>query len=332
MTLYFDVLRGGRAHGYVGPPTSPPLVRSATATPTIPLMLTTDQVAEFQQKGFLLGPRVLDSNGLDVLRAELERVITSSDGPQPLLKQNLGTVDAPVWQIVNIWFASDPFRELLSHPAIVEDLVQLSSARRLRVWHDQVQYKPPGFGGVTMWHQDSPLWPVEPKTEQLTAWVALDDADETNGCMSMVPGSHQWGDHVAFLLATERFEHLPAMCEGHSVVPELRPVKAGHVHYHHALTWHGSNLNRTDRPRRAIGIHYMTEQTRLIEAADPTARAFAANYGVTSAPGDLIEGPNFVTVFHHGRIRDVRPLREARPTIEPSGDQHFTRLDAEAQG
>jgi hypothetical protein len=79
-------------------------------------MLTTDQVAEFQQKGFLLGPRILDSNALDVFRAELERVITSSDGPQPLLKQNLGTVDAPVWQIVNIWFASDPFRELLSHP------------------------------------------------------------------------------------------------------------------------------------------------------------------------------------------------------------------------
>ena len=31
-----------------------------------------------------------------------------------------------------------------------------------------------------------------PSESQVTAWVALDDADANNGCMSMVAGSHRW--------------------------------------------------------------------------------------------------------------------------------------------
>lgn len=40
-----------------------------------------------------------------------------------------------------------------------------------------------------MWHQDAPYWPIVAPMTEVTAWVALDDADEDNGCMSMVPGS-----------------------------------------------------------------------------------------------------------------------------------------------
>ena len=48
-----------------------------------------------------------------------------------------------VWQIVNIWEASDPFRRLIHNPAIVGAIASLTGFRDLQVWHDQVQYKPP---------------------------------------------------------------------------------------------------------------------------------------------------------------------------------------------
>ena len=148
-------------------------------------MLNVDQIRDFQRNGFLLGDRILDDNQVEELREELDRVI--AEGPEePDLSRsratriaNLGgNPDTPVWQIVNMWQASGAFRALTFHPIIVEEVAQLLDAEELRVWHDQVQFKPPEIGGITGWHQDSPAWPnIAPKTTQVSSGVALDDID-----------------------------------------------------------------------------------------------------------------------------------------------------------
>ena len=139
---------------------------------------------------------------------------------------------------------------------------QLTGAKQLRVWHDQIQYKPKEQGGRLHWHQDSPLWPtLQPKNEQITAWVALDDADADNGCMFMVPGSNRWGNKQAQIETLPDGKDLPEDFEGHNVHLIMCPVKLGHVHFHSSLTWHGSGTNHSSRPRRAIAIHLMTEKT-----------------------------------------------------------------------
>ena len=160
-------------------------------------MLTQEQVAEFHENGFLNGGPVLDGAQVEVLREELYRVIKNKDRDdvsQPVLLRNLGGNDsAPVWQIVNIWEASAPFKNLMYSGKIVEEMAQLTGATELRIWHDQIQYKPAEIGGTTGWHQDAPLWPIIRPMTEVSAWVAMDDVDVENGCMSMVPGSHKWG-------------------------------------------------------------------------------------------------------------------------------------------
>ena len=42
------------------------------------------------------------------------------------------------------------------------------------------------------WHQDVTYWGLEPP-RAITAWIAIDDADVENGCMSVIPGSHRLG-------------------------------------------------------------------------------------------------------------------------------------------
>jgi len=103
---------------------------------------------------------VLSDAQVEALRSDLERVMGDRETvcPQPVSISNWNP-KAPIWQIVNIWEASDPFRALLSNPTIVEEVAQLAGAKELRVWHDQIQYKPATDGGVNMWHQDWPYWP-----------------------------------------------------------------------------------------------------------------------------------------------------------------------------
>ena len=183
---------------------------------------------------------------------------------------------------------------MIRNPAIGEEAAQLTGTSELRIWHDQIQYKPAGKGGVNMWHQDSPYWPpLEPKDQQITAWVALDDVDESNGCMSMVPGSHRWGNQIEFLHTTKSFDALPREFKGHPIDIRTCPVRKGEVHYHHSLTWHGSRANTSDRPRRAIALHFMTPKTvYAAEAGDHPMKPF-----IEVADGATVQGTRFPVVW-----------------------------------
>jgi ectoine hydroxylase-related dioxygenase (phytanoyl-CoA dioxygenase family) len=229
-------------------------------------MLTESQVAQFHRDGFIKGNRVLTDEQIKSLQEETLRVIADREDkskPQPVMVHNMKKdASAPVWQIVNIHLASKPFMELVSHPTIAEEIAQLTNAKEVRLWHDQIQFKPAETGGVNMWHQDSPYWPtLQPKTTQVTAWIALDDVDVDNGCMSMVPGSQNFGDTVSYLHTLKDFRAMPTEFNGKPIEVKTCPVKRGEVHYHHALTWHGSHENKSGRPRRAIALHFMNEQT-----------------------------------------------------------------------
>ena len=279
-------------------------------------MLSQKHVEQFSKQGFLNAGNVLSDVEVADLGRELDRVIAigphgfENAARRPVLFRDLTggsyldastgtTVTAtPVWQIVNIWEVSEAFERLIHHPFIVKAISQLTGFADLQVWHDQVQYKPAEHGGATAWHQDAPLWPsIEPHTP-VSAWLPLDDADEANGCMWMVPGSHQWGDHMQDYLVgrnhlklREDFSKIgngftpPVDAPTQNIAAVPCPVKRGEVHFHHSLTWHGSPENHSPRPRRAIAIHYMTSEARYtgrqhamqpfieVEVGGPMARA-----------------------------------------------------------
>ena len=259
-------------------------------------MLTQAQIDFFHANGYVNGGQVLTDDEVESLRSETMRVIDErerTDIPQPVMVRNLARDEgAPVWQIVNIWMASEPFHRLISHPKITKGLAQLTDAAELRIWHDQIQYKPPQIGGVNMWHQDAPYWPIIAPMTEVTAWVALDDADETNGCMSMVPGSHLWGNNIDFLHTLKSFDDMPDQFDGHEIKVMRCPVKKGEVHYHHALTWHASHANTSGRPRRAIALHYMTGETRYVASGNHPMKPF-----VTVADGELMRDEAFPLVY-----------------------------------
>jgi ectoine hydroxylase-related dioxygenase (phytanoyl-CoA dioxygenase family) len=267
-------------------------------------MLTPEQIRQFHDVGYLRGPRVLDDDEVEVLREETLRVIRDrdrSDVAQPVLCHNMtGKADAVVWQIVNIWMASEPFKRAVTSERVSSMVAQLTGARELRVWHDQIQYKPAGAGGVNMWHQDSPYWDIlTPKHQQVTAWIALDDVDVDNGCMKMVPGSHHWGsDAINYLHTLKNFDDMEQVTEwrGNAVKALPCPVARGEVHFHHSLTWHGSGANKSGRPRRAIAIHYATDQTKYRGTGTHIMKKF-----VTAGEMETLTGDAFPVVWSSER-------------------------------
>ncbi len=122
-------------------------------------------------------------------------------------------------------------------------------------------FKPPGARGQAL-HQDQTYLRADPGT-CVAAWLAVDDCDEGNGCMDVVPGSHKLP-----LLC-----HIPAdttksftgatvpVPEGYTPRPAI--MKAGDVLFFHGNLIHGSGPNDSkDRFRRSLIAHYITAEAK----------------------------------------------------------------------
>ncbi len=266
-------------------------------------MLTDEQVQSFRENGFLNYGPVLTPAQTTELREALERVLAGESGAQAERIANIGgKEDSVVTQVVNIWEAEPAFRQHLSNPVIVPLVAQLMDTDTVRVWHDQIQVKPPRVGGPTIWHQDFPYWPILQPADLVSAWVALEDAVIENGCMWMVPHSYQWGPYKDGTVGLKPDQlspdYDPALIPAGETV-EIVPceVAAGSVVFHHCLCWHGAPPNRSERNRPAIAVHYMPGHTRYV----PTERGHLVEHNVEVAPGEILQGRAFPTVMENGR-------------------------------
>lgn len=270
-------------------------------------MLTPEQVQSFRDNGFLNYGRVLTDEQLHALREALERVVTGRSAAEAEKIGNLSGGDQVVTQVVNIWEAEPAFRDHLANPAIVPLVAQLMDTDTVRVWHDQIQIKPPRIGGPTIWHQDHPYWPIIQPADLVSAWVALEDAVIENGAMWMVPGSYQWGPyngpHGDGTIGNKADELSPdydpsRVPEGRKVEIVPCEVSAGSVVFHHCLTWHGAPPNRSEMNRPAIAVHYMPGHTRY----EPQGKSHVVEHHVEVAPGEVLKGAHFPTVMENGQL------------------------------
>ena len=104
--------------------------------------------------------------------------------------------------------------------------------------------------GFVSFHQDAKYIGLEPHN-WVTAWVAITDANENNGCMRMWPGSHknnlkhhnQKFDANNLLTRGQTIENVP--------IKETEPVilKAGQISLHHPAIVHGSGINKSNDRR-----------------------------------------------------------------------------------
>lgn len=232
----------------------------------------------YRRDGFVLGGPLISREEAGVLAQELEAHVRAQfGGDSQALIQPEDAVDLSreqgeqIFQLCNLFRVSEAFHRLMHHPRLGEMAAAISGSPTIQLWIEQCIMKPAGTGSYITWHQDGIYHrsSITPTDCFIAAWVALDDCDEENGCMWMVPGSHRWGTqegHLARWRKQSNGHNFLQVPPPTAVDTEVRwqparpcPVKAGEVHFHHPHTWHGSPVNYSPRPRRAIAIHLMTD-------------------------------------------------------------------------
>jgi len=249
----------------------------------------------FEREGFVGPITVLTGEEVVAVRAAVDDVMGRLAALEPRLYEvEQGHRDRPdevVCHFLGGWMVHPVLHDLVFHPGIARLAAGLLGVERLRFWHDQVFAKPAHHPGTVPWHQDYSYWTRTAPACHVTVHVALDDADEDNGCLHYLPGSHRCGllPKVPFDGAMDAVKaHLPGGSEWR---PRPMRLWAGEAVFHHSHVLHGSFGNRSDRPRRAAVLNYMGAAVRAV-GADPLLRGTARQ-----VPGAPVQGRWFPVVW-----------------------------------
>lgn len=229
--------------------------------------LTDEQVAHYNEFGYLSGIKLLEDWQIDVLNKELSEIQDPKHPAHHLFYEfhsNESTnVNDVLFHSLGHWRIGEGFHDVLWNPAFLMAASQLLGNKSVRFWHDQLFCKPAYHGGVVAWHQDYSYWTRTVEMQHLTCWTALDDATTKNGCLHYIPKSHKWGLLQAPEIAGDMLGLMQYLSEDQKAEFKPKPIelKKGYATFHHPLMVHGSYENKSEISRRAFVLNVFVDGT-----------------------------------------------------------------------
>ncbi len=253
----------------MGDPNSAAAAKSPIAGPKIPA----DFVTRYRTDGHATLPSVFSPARMKAAIADVrswsEEALASMSATERRWYVDGGAAGATVLRKLDNPHATRPvFTTLARDPGLVTAVEALIGAG-VSVYFSQVFFKPPHGGGPKPAHQDNFYFGPSDPEGVVTAWIALDDADEENGCLHYGRASHK-GPILPHAAPPERpFDLQIAEPDLETIDLRPAPVPKGGVSFHHGGTVHRSADNRSDRWRRACAFHYVRNDVVFAEPALP---------------------------------------------------------------
>jgi|TARA_B100001939_G_scaffold193528_1_gene166390 ectoine hydroxylase-related dioxygenase (phytanoyl-CoA dioxygenase family) len=199
--------------------------------------LTSNQLKQYEDEGFVSPIDIFSKEKAKEIRNEIELI--EKDMPKELEKS--GRYNAHL---------ISPLLDEVTHNPKILDAVESLIGKNILVCGTTLFIKNPFVKGFVSYHQDAKYIGLEPYN-WVTAWVAITESNEENGCMRMWSGSHKDNlkDH------DQMFNEGNLLTRGQTInnVPKEKVkslvLKAGQMSLHHPKVVHGSELNKSNDRR-----------------------------------------------------------------------------------
>ncbi len=195
--------------------------------------LNSNQLKQYRDEGFVSPVNIFSKEKAKEIRDEIELI--EKKLPNELEKG--GRYNAHL---------ISPMLDEVTHNENILNAVESLIGSNILVCGTTLFIKNPGERGFVSYHQDAKYIGLEPHN-WVTAWVAITDSNENNGCMRMWSGSHK--DNLKE--HDQNFNEKNLLTRGQTVnnVPDDQIVplvlNAGQMSLHHPKTVHGSGINHS---------------------------------------------------------------------------------------
>ena len=199
--------------------------------------LNNDQLQEYNELGFISPLNIFSNIKANRIREEIELI-------EKLMPEELEKSGRYNAHLIS------PLLDEVTHNSKILDAVESLIGENILVCGTTLFIKNPNEKGFVSYHQDAKYIGLEPHN-WVTAWVAITDSNEKNGCMRMWSGSHK--DNLKE--HDQKFNEGNLLTRGQTVknVPKEKTthliLEAGQMLLHHPTVVHGSELNKSNDRR-----------------------------------------------------------------------------------
>ena len=199
--------------------------------------LSSNQLKQYEDQGFVSPINIFSKDKAKEIRNEIELIENKIPGEL----EKSGRYNAHL---------ISPLLDEVTHNSKILNAVQSIIGENILICGTTLFIKNPNEKGFVSYHQDAKYIGLEPHN-WVTAWVAITNSNEKNGCMRMWSGSHKDNlrDH------DQKFNKDNLLTRGQTVknvsLEKTEPIvlKAGQVSLHHPKIVHGSGLNNSNDRR-----------------------------------------------------------------------------------
>jgi len=223
--------------------------------------LSPEEKAQYEQWGYVKNLPLFDEAAVPGLQQTFQDLESLLPG------------DVDINQI-NMWHKANRLYGALCRTPAILDCVEDLLGPDFYQWGGQFFVKRPGDGSIVPWHQDSQYWPLSPR-RTVTVWLAIYDADERNGAMQVVRGSHRAGDLCHHVNDDKNYvleQEVDAQFIDRSNVVTM-DLKAGEISLHDDSLLHGSGANTSGRVRCGLTMRFSPTEVKADLDVWPTFEA-----------------------------------------------------------
>ncbi|MEM6499659.1 MAG: phytanoyl-CoA dioxygenase family protein, partial [Pseudomonadota bacterium] len=264
------------------PPVALPSDEELAAELTTPYDLSTDNVAFFQENGFIKLKQVFSPGAIARLRSELVSLVeksfeTALDG---------GAKDRFL-SMEMTWLNNDLMRMYVLSPRVAGICAGLLKVPSVRLYHDNILSKEPGCGR-TPWHYDDHHFPLA-SNDVITAWMPAQAIPREMGplAFAMPLDVYKLVEKLEFNKHDTSYDRMVAdVFRDKGIKVEDGPFDLGEVSFHHNLSFHTAASNRTTQSRVVLANTYFADGARILD--QPTMVSGDWKKFIPGAgPGDL---------------------------------------------
>lgn len=213
-------------------------------------LLTYRELDNFNQDGYVILKNILRPSGLSKIREECmaawNKEKEAFDPEKSWLQNSL---------LVNIHHNSSTIRDYYFEGPLV-DIAEQIIGPNIKGATSQLTFKMKGNTKPFGWHQDNGYGELDPYNA-LTTLTALDDTDQGNGCLWLIPGSHKQGQIKVRQTEEHKKSQSEIVINADDSLAQAMEMGAGDVLIFNCWMLHKSDGNySTDRDRRILFLRY----------------------------------------------------------------------------
>ncbi len=239
--------------------------------------ITDEHIQQYYERGYMV---VHNAFSRDEIASALEGLIDLIDGQRPDFRGIQFEAKARSFlHTLSRDKKQDYVRKLIGYVDFDARLKAMSEQPRLlamvtrligeppALFANQALLKPPLIGREKPWHQDHAYFNVPLGTRVVGCWIALDPTTPENGCMHVIPYSHQEGPVIHF--KRRDWQICDTSVDRHRIMAV--PLQPGGALFFDGLLHHGTPPTHSASRRRALQFHYVPASVGRISAPERLA-------------------------------------------------------------